>query len=456
MPLLTLCVIARDEEAMLEGCLASARDAVDEVVLVDTGSRDRTAALARAAGARVLEQPWADDFSAPRNLALAEARGDWVLQLDADERLAPGSGEALRQALRGGGFERGLLRLHNASRLDAAPAEVLSGRARLGEPQWLLRAFRRLPGVRYESPIHESPLPSLVRAGARPRFLDAEIVHLGAVPGLRDARAKSARNAALLRRRLEDAPGDVRLWGYLALELAGAGDRAGAAEAAERGWQVLAALPPGISAHQLCAARATLAYNDGDLDRALQTVDRLVAREGDSPDAMFLRGSTLLRLAFREPPGAVRQAVLEQAARALQATLATAGAPHERRTLGGASGHAANGQLGLVLLARRDWAGARDALLAALGDRPGDREAALGLAEARAELGEAAQALRELEPLLDASPDGWAVAARAAQVLGALDDARALLAEAARRQSAGFSAPHRRERAQALAGEVSR
>src|SRR4051812_36264465 len=86
----SLAVIARDEEAMLPDCLASARDAVDEMVVLDTGSRDATRELARRAGARVVEIPWPDDFAAARNAAVLETRGDWVLMLDADERLAPG------------------------------------------------------------------------------------------------------------------------------------------------------------------------------------------------------------------------------------------------------------------------------------------------------------------------------------------------------------------------------
>lgn len=91
MATISLCIIVRDEETMLPACLASVAGVVDEIVLVDTGSRDGTLALARAAGARVFEQPWSDDFSAPRNLAIAESRGDWVLVLDADERLTRGA-----------------------------------------------------------------------------------------------------------------------------------------------------------------------------------------------------------------------------------------------------------------------------------------------------------------------------------------------------------------------------
>jgi tetratricopeptide (TPR) repeat protein len=79
---LTLTIIARDEEAFLPGCLASVRGIVDEIVLVDTGSTDRTREIARAAGARVLRRPWRDDFAWARNEALRVATGDWILFLD--------------------------------------------------------------------------------------------------------------------------------------------------------------------------------------------------------------------------------------------------------------------------------------------------------------------------------------------------------------------------------------
>ena len=136
-PRITLCLIARDEEAMLPACLESVRGAVDEIVLVDTGSRDRTVEIARAAGAKVVEQAWRDDFSAPRNEALRLATGQWVLQLDADERLAPGAGERLRVEVGREGPPAGVLPLHDASSLDASAEDVVAGRARLGKPVWL-------------------------------------------------------------------------------------------------------------------------------------------------------------------------------------------------------------------------------------------------------------------------------------------------------------------------------
>ena len=86
MPRLSLCMIVRNEERFLAGALESARGAVDEMLVVDTGSQDRTRAIATEHGARVLEFAWCDDFSAARNHGLEAARGTHILVPDADER----------------------------------------------------------------------------------------------------------------------------------------------------------------------------------------------------------------------------------------------------------------------------------------------------------------------------------------------------------------------------------
>ena len=76
-PELSVCMIVRDEAEALPATLASLRVPADELVVVDTGSRDATREIARRAGARVLEEPWRDDFAAARNAALTAARGRW-------------------------------------------------------------------------------------------------------------------------------------------------------------------------------------------------------------------------------------------------------------------------------------------------------------------------------------------------------------------------------------------
>ncbi|HHF42607.1 MAG TPA: glycosyltransferase, partial [Candidatus Aminicenantes bacterium] len=98
-PSLTLCMILCDEEQNLPLSLAPIRDLFDEVVVADTGSKDRTPDLARSYGARVIETTWADDFSAARNLSIRASSGDWLFWLDGDNRIQPGDVKTIRQHL---------------------------------------------------------------------------------------------------------------------------------------------------------------------------------------------------------------------------------------------------------------------------------------------------------------------------------------------------------------------
>jgi glycosyltransferase involved in cell wall biosynthesis len=94
---LSATVIAQDEERALPECLASLKGFCDEIVVVDGGSRDKTREVASAAGARLLERPF-DDYARQHEFARSEARGEWVLSIDADERA---SAELARAALDG-------------------------------------------------------------------------------------------------------------------------------------------------------------------------------------------------------------------------------------------------------------------------------------------------------------------------------------------------------------------
>src|SRR6476646_6610535 len=96
-PHVSLCVIAKNEEANLPACLASAADLVDEIIVVDTGSTDRTREVAASWGAKVFEFPWVDNFAAARNECLRHATGDWIFWLDADDTIDEQNRELLRQ-----------------------------------------------------------------------------------------------------------------------------------------------------------------------------------------------------------------------------------------------------------------------------------------------------------------------------------------------------------------------
>ena len=80
--MLTLSMIVKNEENYLGGCLESVKDIVDDIVIVDTGSTDKTIEIAEKYGAKIFHFEWVNDFSAARNFALAKSTGDWILYLD--------------------------------------------------------------------------------------------------------------------------------------------------------------------------------------------------------------------------------------------------------------------------------------------------------------------------------------------------------------------------------------
>ena len=102
MKKLALCIIAKNEESVIERCFKSVKGVADEIVLVDTGSSDKTKEIAAKYGAKIFDRPWDDDFSSPKNLAIDNVSPDidWILSLDADEELDPNSRESLRQLVR--------------------------------------------------------------------------------------------------------------------------------------------------------------------------------------------------------------------------------------------------------------------------------------------------------------------------------------------------------------------
>jgi glycosyltransferase involved in cell wall biosynthesis len=94
-------MIVRNEEKILPKCLESVRGLFDEIVVIDTGSHDRTAEIARSFGAGVFDFPWIDDFAAEPNEALERARGDYAFWRDADDVVDPPQQEKLRILLHG-------------------------------------------------------------------------------------------------------------------------------------------------------------------------------------------------------------------------------------------------------------------------------------------------------------------------------------------------------------------
>ncbi len=276
---LALVVIARDEAPRIERLLRSVAPFVDAMHVLDTGSRDATAALASACGATVGQLPWPGDFSAARNAALDGCSADWHLVLDADEWLIDG-GHAL-QALRGQdpAFV-GAVQFH----------EHLTDGAGVAATSWLSRVFPG--GLRYTGRIHEQVNHSLPV-----RRLAVRIGHDGYLPDR--LAAKRGRNRALLAQAVAERPSDAYLWYQLGKDCSVYDDQADA-EAAFAHASALSAQAfawwPDLVVRRLFALKRLQRYAEG-LD--LADAERL--RCAEVPDFFFALGDLLLDLAAEQP-----------------------------------------------------------------------------------------------------------------------------------------------------------
>lgn len=148
---INLVMIVKDEERSLKRCLTCARPLVDQMLVLDTGSTDKTKEIARGLGALVWDYTWCNDFSAARNAALERSEADWNLVLDADEYLLPCSREELERQIRAGEKEYGKSWAGSMLRLDSF---IEDGRQEISY-SWLPRLLPR--GTRYAGLIHEQP-----------------------------------------------------------------------------------------------------------------------------------------------------------------------------------------------------------------------------------------------------------------------------------------------------------
>lgn len=148
MPSLSVAVVTLNEEERLRACLESVVWA-DEVVVVDAGSSDKTMAIAREFTDRAVFRAW-EGYGAQKNFALGQCRGDWILSLDADERVSDALRDEIRAVLSHGGPEVGFY---------LPRQNLFQGRwVRHGGlyPDWQLRLFRRGRGTFVERAVHES------------------------------------------------------------------------------------------------------------------------------------------------------------------------------------------------------------------------------------------------------------------------------------------------------------
>ncbi len=187
-PMVSLCMITKDEQQLLARCLASAKPIVDEIIVVDTGSQDKTKDIATIFGAKVYDYVWHDDFAAARNFSLTKADGDWIFILDADEVIAENDYEAFNHIIQNGSLPSCAYSF--TTRNYTTQANTLGWMANDGAypgeelglgwiPSEKVRLFKNRKEIRFTYPIHEIVEPLLQKLNIPVQKCSIPIHHFG-------------------------------------------------------------------------------------------------------------------------------------------------------------------------------------------------------------------------------------------------------------------------------------
>lgn len=359
-PKISLTMIVRNEEHHLPDCLASVADLVDEIVIADTGSVDRTREIAASFGARVIEFPWIDDFAAARNAALEQATGDWIFWMDADDRVDEDNRVKLRELFASLGDE------HVARVMKC---HCLSGSGGTATTVDHVRLFRRLPEVRWKYRVHEQILPAVRASGGTVQWTDVTITHVGyADPAARGL--KLERDVRLLLAEREQWPDDPFTLFNLGCVYDEMGDSALALPCLRRSLELS---HPGDSiVRKLHAMIAQCQRKMNNMAEAAEAIRSGRAFYPNDAELLFLEG--LIRQ---------EQGDLSSAERAWKELLSGGDDPHFASVAEGLRGHRVRHNLAVICREQGRLAEAEEHWLAALADQPQFMPAKQGLAELR-------------------------------------------------------------------------
>ncbi len=184
---LTLSMIVKNEEKHLKECLESVKNVVDEIIIVDTGSTDATAEIAKSYGAAVYNFEWINDFSAARNFALNKSSSDWILYLDADERLDANSIQEIKQ-------------ITGVKQRIGYYCTILSIDKENSRDNYIryVRLFANYPGIMFYGKVHEQIEQSLLNEGLALIQSKVLIKHVGYNVPTEEKQLKAKRNLFLL------------------------------------------------------------------------------------------------------------------------------------------------------------------------------------------------------------------------------------------------------------------
>ncbi|MBJ7455708.1 MAG: glycosyltransferase [Thermoleophilia bacterium] len=276
---ISLCMIMRDEEEHLARCLTSVQGVVDEIVIVDTGSVDRSIEIAEGFGATILHEEWHGDFATPRNTGIDAATGDWILVLDADEELIDGA--RLKELLHDEEIEGYCLREVNFIGEELGVESVVNSAFRL---------FRNRPAYRYDGALHEQIMGKVDPVGGVcTRFVGIEIHHYGYLEPTSRAKEKTDRNMAIVMEEVARKPTDSFTLFNAGVEFQRIGDHETALGYFQRSFNELASLKAYYASLLLRNIVASL-HSLERWDEALDVLSDALQAYPDFTDLYYLQG----------------------------------------------------------------------------------------------------------------------------------------------------------------------
>jgi glycosyltransferase involved in cell wall biosynthesis/tetratricopeptide (TPR) repeat protein len=282
---ISLCMIVRDEERVLGDCLASAKDIFTQVIVVDTGSNDRTVEIAKSHGAEVYEIAWPDSFAAARNESIKYAKGQWIYWLDADDTLPPASRLAILEAA---------IQAPKETVAFVMPVQFVEGEMAGATRVDHVKLFRNLPGIQFEGRIHEQILPSLTQHKGSIGRIGQVVLHSGYDVSEEGQAKKRVRDEKLLKLDLKERPEHPFVLFNLGMTAHYCGDHEEAV-----GWLQKSLAVSKLQESHIRKIFAMLGVSErklGKTEMALNTFRRGIEVVGEDPELRFQLAITLSEL----------------------------------------------------------------------------------------------------------------------------------------------------------------
>ena len=225
MPTISLCMITKNEEKYLEQCLNSVKDLVGEIIIVDTGSTDKTREIAERFNAKIFDFKWIDDFSAARNDSLKHATKGWILVLDADEVIDEKNSEKIKKMIENeikfAGFQ-----LEQRSYIENYFEGAYENKSEF-EPvikypfyisNFLVRLFRNNLGIHFRHRVHELAEDSMSEKKLEYAKADIIIHHFGTLKEKGTVSSKVDMYSRMMLHQIEEHP-DNPMYAYQAARM---------------------------------------------------------------------------------------------------------------------------------------------------------------------------------------------------------------------------------------------